>query len=62
MSILYHQGKTNVVDDALSRVSMGSATHFEEDKKDLSRDVHTCTFGKSTNGFHIWRSSSDEYG
>ena len=40
MNILYHSGKSNVVDDALSRLSMGSTTHFEEDKKDLERDVH----------------------
>ena len=33
MSILYHPGKANVVADALSRLSMGSTTHFEEDKK-----------------------------
>ncbi|WMV32620.1 hypothetical protein MTR67_026005 [Solanum verrucosum] len=33
-------GKANVVDDALSRLSMGSTTHFEEDKKELAKDVH----------------------
>ncbi|WMV58021.1 hypothetical protein MTR67_051406 [Solanum verrucosum] len=29
MSILYHPGKSNVVVDALSRLSMGSTAHFE---------------------------------
>ncbi|KAH0777818.1 hypothetical protein KY290_009229 [Solanum tuberosum] len=32
--------KANVVVDALSRLSMGSPAHFEEDKKDLVKDVH----------------------
>ncbi|KAH0682820.1 hypothetical protein KY285_022215 [Solanum tuberosum] len=44
MSILYHPGKANVVVDALSRLSMGSTTQFEEDKKELPRmciDSHT---------------------
>ncbi|KAH0759938.1 hypothetical protein KY290_023431 [Solanum tuberosum] len=40
MSILYHPGKANVVVDALSRLFMGSTTHFEEDKKELARDVY----------------------
>ena len=33
MSILYHPGKANVVVDALSRLSMGSTSNVEEDKK-----------------------------
>jgi len=40
MSTLYHPGKANVVNDALSRLFMGSTTHFEEDKKELARDVY----------------------
>ncbi|KAH0705906.1 hypothetical protein KY285_010431 [Solanum tuberosum] len=40
MSILYHPGKTNVVVDALSRLSIGSTTHFEEAKKEVARYVH----------------------
>ncbi|KAH0765186.1 hypothetical protein KY285_001057 [Solanum tuberosum] len=40
MSFLYHPGKTNVVADALSRLSMGSVAHIEEDKKIFVRDVH----------------------
>ena len=33
MSILYHPSKANVVIDALSILSIGSTTHFEEGKK-----------------------------
>ena len=40
MSILYNPGKANVVADALSRLSMGSTAHIEEEKKELARDVH----------------------
>jgi len=40
MSVLYHPGKANVVADALSRVSMGSVSHVEEEKRELARDVH----------------------
>src|SRR5688572_6806988 len=38
MSILYHPGKANIVADALSRLSMGSTTHIEEDKKELAKE------------------------
>ena len=30
MSVLYHQGKANVIADALSRLSMGSVSHVDE--------------------------------
>ena len=40
MSILYHPGKANVVVDALSRLSMGSNTRVEEEKRELAKDVH----------------------
>ena len=40
MSILYHPGKANVVADALSRLSMGSTAHVEEEKRQLAKDVH----------------------
>ena len=40
MSVLYHPGKANVVADALSRVSMGSVAHVDEDKKELVKEVH----------------------
>ncbi|PHT51734.1 hypothetical protein CQW23_06196 [Capsicum baccatum] len=40
MSILYNPGKANVVDDALSRLSMSSVDHVENDKKKLVQEVH----------------------
>ncbi|WMV33403.1 hypothetical protein MTR67_026788, partial [Solanum verrucosum] len=40
MIVLYHPGKANVVVDALSRLSMSSVTHIEEENKELDRDVH----------------------
>ncbi|KAH0632967.1 hypothetical protein KY284_035753 [Solanum tuberosum] len=43
ISIFYHSGNVNVVADALSMLSMGSTTHFEEDKKELAKDVHKLT-------------------
>ncbi|PHT59388.1 hypothetical protein CQW23_01751 [Capsicum baccatum] len=39
MSVLYHPDKTNVVVDALSRLSMGSVCHVKDDKKELVRKV-----------------------
>ena len=40
MSVFYHPGKGNVVEDALSRMTMGSVSHVKERKKDLMKDVH----------------------
>ena len=40
MSVHYHPGKANVVADALSRLSMGSVAHVEEERKELANDVH----------------------
>ncbi|KAH0655313.1 hypothetical protein KY285_030195 [Solanum tuberosum] len=40
MSVHYHPGKPNVVEDALSRLSMGSVAHVEEERKELAKDVH----------------------
>ena len=40
MSVHYHPGKANVVADALSRLSMGSVAHVEEERKELVKDVH----------------------
>ncbi|WMV41422.1 hypothetical protein MTR67_034807 [Solanum verrucosum] len=40
MRFLYHPRKANVVADALSRLSMGSVAHIEDDKKELVQDVH----------------------
>ena len=41
MSVLHHPVKTNVVTDALGRMTMGSVSHIEEAKKDLVNDVHS---------------------
>ena len=35
ISVLYHPKKSNMVADALSRVSMDSVTHVVDDKKEL---------------------------
>ena len=40
MSVHYHPGKANVVADALSRMSMGSTAHVEDEKKELVKEVH----------------------
>ena len=40
MIVLYHPVKTNVVANALSRLSMGSVAHVDEENKELVRDVH----------------------
>ena len=40
MSVHYHIGKANVVADSLSRLSMGSVAHVEEERKELVKDVH----------------------
>ena len=41
MSVHYHHGKVNVVADSLSRLSMGSVAHVEEERKELVKDVHS---------------------
>ncbi|WMV09521.1 hypothetical protein MTR67_002906 [Solanum verrucosum] len=43
MSVLYHPDKVNVVEDALSRLSISSIAHVEEDKKELVCDIHRLT-------------------
>ncbi|KAH0689091.1 hypothetical protein KY289_016449 [Solanum tuberosum] len=40
MNVLYHPSKANVEVDALSRLSMGSVAHVEEERKELAKDVH----------------------
>ncbi|WMV40552.1 hypothetical protein MTR67_033937 [Solanum verrucosum] len=40
MNVLYHPGKANVVVDALTRLSISSVTHVEEENKVLDKDVH----------------------
>ncbi|KAH0652823.1 hypothetical protein KY289_030501 [Solanum tuberosum] len=40
MSMHYHPGNANVVADALSRLSMGSISHVEKERKELAKEVH----------------------
>ena len=40
MSVHYYPGKVNVVVDALSKLSIGSISHIEEEKQKLVKDVH----------------------
>ena len=40
MSVHYHPGKMNVVANDLSRLSMGSVAHLEEERKEIVNDVH----------------------
>ena len=40
MSVLYYPGKSNVVANTLSRMSIHSVAHIELEKKDLAHDVH----------------------
>ena len=40
ISGLYHSGKANIVDFALSRLLMGSIAHVEDKKKELVHDAH----------------------
>ncbi|KAF3684468.1 hypothetical protein FXO38_00255 [Capsicum annuum] len=40
MSLHYHPGKANIVDDALSRLSMGSLSYVEETKREMVKDIH----------------------
>ncbi|KAH0781489.1 hypothetical protein KY290_001087 [Solanum tuberosum] len=43
MSVHYHPGKDNIVADALSRLSMCSIAHVEEERKELTKDIHRLT-------------------
>ena len=36
-----HLGKVNVLANALSRLSMGSVAHVEEERKELMKDAHS---------------------
>ena len=40
INVYYHPGKDNVVADALSRMSMESKSHVEDEKKELVKDIH----------------------
>ena len=39
MSVLYHPGKDNMVADTFNRMTMGSVSHVEEEKKELVKCV-----------------------
>ena len=40
MSAHYHEGKANVVADALKKLCIGSKTHADDGNKELVKDVH----------------------
>ena len=40
INVHYYPGKTNVVVNALRRISLGITTHIEDEKKELVKDVH----------------------
>ena len=51
-----------MVDDALSRFSMGITTHLEEEKKELEKHVHRLAcLGVHTMDFQRRRNSSDKW-
>ena len=39
MNMFYH---SSILVDTLSRVSMGSLAHIQEENKELAKDVHSC--------------------
>ena len=40
INVHYHPGKANVVADALIKLSIGSTTYIEDEKKKLAKEVH----------------------
>ena len=40
MTMHYHPGKANVVAYALRRLSMGSVSHIDDEKKELVKEVN----------------------
>ena len=40
ISMLYHLTNDNIVEDTLRRLSMGSVSHVEDNKKKLAQEVH----------------------
>ena len=64
MSVLsYHPDKANVIIDSLSRMSMGSVSHVEKEKKELVKDVHrfarldVCLEDSPNGGFMVYHNS-----
>lgn len=43
MRILYHPNKSNIVVDALSKLSIESTVHINEESKELVKEVHRLT-------------------
>ena len=56
MSVHYHPGKANIVAYALSRLSMGSVDHVEEERIDLVKYVHRL----ACLGFHLMSISDND--
>ena len=55
MSVLSHSSKNNVVADSLSKMTIGSVSHIDEEKKHLVKDVNwfcrvSARFDDSLNG------------
>ena len=40
MSVHYHPGKDNVLANTLSRLSIGSVSYIDDEKKELVKEVH----------------------
>ena len=54
-SVLYYPDKSNIVADALSRMSMGSVAHVPDDKKELVNEVNRLSWL----GVHLEDSSNE---
>ena len=52
MSVLNQYDKANVVEDVVSKLSMGSLAHVENENKDLVCEIHKLTTSCPTSGFH----------
>ena len=58
MSVFYNPNKVEVVEDALSRITMDIMSHVEEGKRDLGKDVHSLSrlgvwLENSPNGYFV---------
>ncbi|KAH0777857.1 hypothetical protein KY290_009268 [Solanum tuberosum] len=58
MNVPYHPSKVNVVDDALSRLSISSVAHVEKEKKELAKEVHRLARLDTLNGGVIVQNGS----